>query len=229
MANSPGLFTVFFDPTTIAGCTFWVKADQLGLSNGTPVSSWLDQSGNGNNATQSASSNQPVYTTNVVGSLPGVKFDGVDDFMDIPTTTDPFANPKTIFIVTQPTLNTASQKSYACMLGGSQTFIVARLSTDFWGTFTSADLSTGNALSSGTTYLLGNTGATNSTFLYQRGVQVATQAVTETGVGREIGKDGTNPGREYAGYMMEIISYNTVLSGANQTLVNNYLIGKYSL
>lgn len=52
-----------------------------GLSDGDPVSTWSDRSGNGNNATGSGSS-RPTFETNEQGGNPIVRFDGADDFMD---------------------------------------------------------------------------------------------------------------------------------------------------
>ncbi len=116
--------------------------------------------------------------------------------------------------------------------GVPQFFIVAKLSTNFWGVFTTGDVSSTNALVSGTSYLLENTAATTSTFLYQRGVQVATSATTEIGSGTQtytLGKDPVNANREYSGYIAEVLIYNTVLSSGNRALVENYLIAKYAL
>lgn len=52
-----------------------------GLSNGSAVSTWSDLSANANDASQATGANQPVYTTNVSGGAPGVKFDGSNDNM----------------------------------------------------------------------------------------------------------------------------------------------------
>ena len=48
-------------------------------ADGDPVGRMLDQSGNGNHATQSVSGSKPVYRTD--GTLHWLEFDGVDDFM----------------------------------------------------------------------------------------------------------------------------------------------------
>lgn len=48
--------------------------------NGQPVSSWADQSGNGNNASQTGSA-RPALVTNAVNGHPALAFDGVNDFM----------------------------------------------------------------------------------------------------------------------------------------------------
>jgi hypothetical protein len=50
-----------------------LAADTLSLSNGDPVSTWTDGSGSSNNATGSGAT-RPTYQTNVVNSLPVVRF-----------------------------------------------------------------------------------------------------------------------------------------------------------
>lgn len=63
-----------FAMTDIAGCLCWVKADQIGgLSDGDPVSTWSDQSGNSNDLTR-AGSNRPTYKTGIQNGLPIVRF-----------------------------------------------------------------------------------------------------------------------------------------------------------
>lgn len=224
-----------FTPLRIPGCKVWLKANSLSLSDGDPVSTWPDSSGNANDVT-GVTTTRPLYKTGIINGLPSVLFDGTDDFLTF-TANPTGASGISAFLVVQPTLNTASQKTYAVFIhnntGTSQgLFMVAKLSTDFWGTFTgSGDLSSTNALVSGTPYLLENTSASVSVFLYQRGVQVATVAATEVGSGAPgaIGKDTTNANRQYAGHIAEVLVYDTVLSSGNRTLVENYLIAKYAL
>lgn len=73
-----------FNCTDVAGCWFWGKANSLALSNSDPVGTWADQSGNSNDLTQSTSGSKPLYKTNVLNSLPVVRFDGIDDNMTSP-------------------------------------------------------------------------------------------------------------------------------------------------
>ncbi|MGB0141519.1 MAG: hypothetical protein ACPF8W_00445 [Luminiphilus sp.] len=59
-----------------AGLAGWYKADAItGLSDGDPVDSWVDSSGNGNTLTQSTSGAKPTYETEELNSLPIVRFD----------------------------------------------------------------------------------------------------------------------------------------------------------
>jgi hypothetical protein len=50
---------------------------------GTPVASWADQSGAGNNATQTMAPSQPALTASGINGLPAVSFDGALTFLQI--------------------------------------------------------------------------------------------------------------------------------------------------
>lgn len=50
-----------YNPTQYANCMLWLDSKQGITLNGSNVSAWADQSGNGNNATQSNASFQPAY------------------------------------------------------------------------------------------------------------------------------------------------------------------------
>lgn len=62
-----------FNPANYGGGTLkgWFKADSLALSDGASVTTWLDSSSNGNNASGGTS---PVYRTGVQNGKPGVLF-----------------------------------------------------------------------------------------------------------------------------------------------------------
>ena len=62
-----------FSPTGIAGLQLWLKADSLALTDGDPVSTWADSSGNSNNATSSGAS-RPTYKAAILGGKPVVRF-----------------------------------------------------------------------------------------------------------------------------------------------------------
>ena len=57
----------------------WFKADAItNLNNGAAVSTWTDLSGNGCNAMQTLSANQPTYVTNAMNGLPVVRFNSIN-------------------------------------------------------------------------------------------------------------------------------------------------------
>ncbi len=63
-----------------AGLGLWLKADAGITTNGATVSEWADQSGQGRHMVQTNAAAQPTLVTSGT-SLPGVSFDGVNDFM----------------------------------------------------------------------------------------------------------------------------------------------------
>lgn len=63
------------------GATLVLDARRIsGLSNNDPVSTWIDISHNGNNATSSLTA-RPLYKTRQAGGSPSLNFDGSNDFM----------------------------------------------------------------------------------------------------------------------------------------------------
>lgn len=65
------------DPSTYSPY-FWLKADALSLTNGDPVTTWTDSSGNSRDFGQATAGKKPTYNTGMINGLPGVNFDGGD-------------------------------------------------------------------------------------------------------------------------------------------------------
>lgn len=82
-------------PNSITGLIAWWKADALTLNNGVRVSSWTDSSTSGRNATQNNDDFRPTFITNEVNSLPVVRFDGVNDNLNLSI----ISTLKTVFVV----------------------------------------------------------------------------------------------------------------------------------
>lgn len=79
-------------PRTILGSLAWWVRSDLGITIGTGVSAWADQSGNGVNFTQASASLQPALIAGALNGRPVVRSDGVDDYM---TATWPRVSPGT--------------------------------------------------------------------------------------------------------------------------------------
>ncbi len=56
----------------------WFKADALNDTNGALVASWIDSSGSGNTATQSATTSQPSYVSAAINGRPAVRFNAAE-------------------------------------------------------------------------------------------------------------------------------------------------------
>jgi len=71
-----------FDPSDIANMVLWLDAD-LGLTlSGADVTTWADQSTQGNDVTQGTTINKPDYSASSLNGHGTIVFDGTDDFLD---------------------------------------------------------------------------------------------------------------------------------------------------
>ena len=72
----------------------------INQSNNSAISSWGDNSGNSNNATQATSANRPLYFTSILGGNGVVRFNGTNGCLETPTITK--SQPYTVFVITFP-------------------------------------------------------------------------------------------------------------------------------
>lgn len=70
-----------------SGLRLWLRPT-IGTQGFGPVESWQDQSGLGNHATQVSPEARPILSSAEVNGLPAVKFDGIDDRLDLPNVMD---------------------------------------------------------------------------------------------------------------------------------------------
>lgn len=75
-------------------------------TNGQGVQQWNDQSTYTHHFQQLTSTSQPIFTTNVQNSLPGLSFDGVDDFLISIASYVPLINFTAIAVIQLSTLDT---------------------------------------------------------------------------------------------------------------------------
>jgi hypothetical protein len=82
----PNYRRILFSPRagalpTPSNLQVWLKADAIiGLNDGDPISTWPESSGHARDYTGTTTT-RPLYKTAQQNSLPGVVFDGTDDFM----------------------------------------------------------------------------------------------------------------------------------------------------
>jgi hypothetical protein len=70
---------VLVPPIPTAHLQLWLKAEAGVTLNGSTVSNWADQSGNGNNAIQSNTERQPLFVAGGLNGRPILRFDGLND------------------------------------------------------------------------------------------------------------------------------------------------------
>jgi hypothetical protein len=216
--------------------SLWLIGDDISQVDGTPIPSWLDRSGNGNDATQGTPGYQPRYDSLIVNGHSVVRFDGTDDYFDDART----YNARTYFSV------------YNIRSGVQQTSDLGQI----WGSYSegwhvSMDARGGGgtwsfdgliALGSGNTGKLALNGAafggvsgnpTTPTWTYNQfdlsTIEFnATRALTRQVLGSLVPSFAVGA-HQYGGDVAEIIVYNTTLNSAQRIIVENYLSAKYGL
>lgn len=92
-------------PLTIPGLVLWLRGDGItGLSDGDPVATWSDESGEGNDAAQGTAAFRPLYKVAIQNGLAVVRFDGVNDLLRVTDLDDAFSgiSEGTLFAVFAP-------------------------------------------------------------------------------------------------------------------------------
>lgn len=210
-------------PDQIAGLQLWYKADQItGLNDADPVTTWTDLGALLKNLTQSTAGNKPSYRTNVINSLPVVRFDGTDDRMSTASFTS-VPQPTTFFVVVKS--NNLSKDRYFDTAG-----------RQLFGNDT-----TGYELYAGSTLLTGGTRDTSwhvFTIIFNGASSIARKDGTSTITGNpgaaaitllHVGWDGLTDADDLSGDVAEIGMYNVALSASNHNALGVGLASKYGL
>jgi hypothetical protein len=221
-----------FNPSSISGLLTWYKAD-AGLldasnnpitSDGTAVKTWQDQSGNSNHLVQSTSTKQPLYKVSQQNGLPGILFDGTDDFF---TTTSRLSTVRTVFVIHKWTATTGD---FRPLIGDSIAF-------NFHGGAAGGALfydgAGANTLETrfvylGTKYVNGVETAHSSVVRYTTYKLVAVTTTANTNFD-QISFDRTDAPRQFYGQMGEILAYDSALSATDRGKVETYLMSKWGL
>lgn len=230
----------------------WLSADSgITKDESDYVSGWIDQSGNGFNASQGTGTNQPLWVDNQLNGKPIIRFDGNDNYLTLGTQLGRTAN-YTTFIVFMSNNTTAWKylcgadnaggNGYAAwnmFMPGNYTGdgqLVSWYGSDDDGT--SCGTSTPTSTFSGNTYYYMSTihidKVLGQTF-WLNGVSAATTSVlggvSSTGLFYEfaIGRGGAYDGLYFSGDIAEIKIYDFVLTDAQRQAEELRLKNKYGL
>jgi hypothetical protein len=166
------------------------------------VTTWYDQSGNGNNAVQTTALSQPIIvsggTVILQNSIPTLQFDGSNSFFSgTITTSGAYTNYAVCY------LNNVS--GYRGIFTTSQMMLLANTSTNKWGTFGLAEYSANTSIKNLYSIItMLSTAGTSGTF-YLNGATDGTFNLSEKQTGALIG--GIS-GQRFSGKIQEIIFWN---------------------
>jgi hypothetical protein len=235
-----------FSPTDVSGLQLWLKADAItGLSDGDPVASWVDSSGNSRPAAQSTAGYRPLYKTSILNSNPVVRFDGSDDFLV--TGGESYAI-QTVFAVFKYTAN----PTYLGVFTGRPSSAIGSGSSDGNYGFTTLPLAGGDKVCSTNSVSSGGSGAHNYCATdgvsldpdnfdnYNTGVACTQNAfhvfccirTTASSGGAKylhVGVDPAISGRFLQGDVAEVVVYDSDIGATHRGQVVGYLGAKYGI
>jgi hypothetical protein len=218
----------------------WLRADAGTTTNGQQVSAWNDQSGNGNNAAQGTSDNQPLFIASepLANNRPVLRFDGIDDWMQ--TTTHLTDNVGTLIVVGR---KTALSSGYRTIFTSQDFLMLGQTpSLDQWGAYNDSGerlFTPGTSIGTDATAafrILGyrqNGSGANQLDLFLNGT-ISTTLHNGGGNSKTITTIGSNSSgssaiQHFPGDIAEVIFYGTALNEAQRLIVENYLSTKYSI
>ena len=216
---------------------FWSKAD-VGVEespshlaeNGELVSSWIDQSGSGNNAT--SASTGAIYTTSALNSMPVLRFS--DNSNERLTSSFTRGDNENLFLI-----GTNNNNSNNTFVDDGNTTNARRILTDL-GQFNNPTcvMSYPTFISNPSTSIPDNTAflsnyeinSTGNEQHWVNGSLITSGSVPspQPGTSLIIGNNSSlvSP---LSGTIAEIIVYNTTVNSAQRIIINNYLAAKYGL
>lgn len=224
-----------FVPTNLPGCVLWLRAD-LGISIGTGVSAWADQSGTGDpnkNVSQATGAKQPVYISSTAG------------FNNRPTLQFTAANTSTL---RSGVWSVAPSQPITWIVAASQSsalaqYMVDGLSNNVMGIvwrpdLTEFELDAGAGLMTGaSTYQAGPlvygavfNGASSAIYINNSQTAAATgSAGTGPSTGMNIGAAGGGAANPFSGNIAEIVAYTGTLTPAQSLAVFSYMGSRYGI
>jgi hypothetical protein len=223
-----------FDPRSVPGCQLWLDgADPAGTgtppADGATVSTWVDKSGNGYNATAAPSRTAGTYSTSFRAvNFPNSTTGYITNYSAAPTN-------ETMFVVFN---NPTPSGNNNIIIGGVSGARSLGAGFTAAGTGTVGNLNTQVVwLASTGTYTAGTTVFTTSQFTPSSNSVSLNGGTFSTGgapgftAGRVtyLGVDATNPVYYYIGYAMEILFYNSVLTTTQRQTIETYLAKKWSI
>ncbi len=227
---------------TSGNMVYWFDANQLGLSNGNPVATWTDMSGNGNNITQATGSLQPTFLTGQLNGKPAVSFDGTDDYLEGGTLAAlNTQNLHWIVVFQSPTLHNGYfiSSSYSSGGGGNSGQLWGSRVNGAWNSFKAWGTKNNNEAGKGQTYGASAAildGFVRSSGLYgtylNGGTYKFLNGLNATPTGHQhtrVGANSATLGDYFNGIIAEMVVFSGDLDNAGDVIIQNHFSTKYGI
>lgn len=235
-------------PQTSSNLLLWLRSDVGVTTSSGAVTSWADQSGNGNTATQGTGANRPTLTTGAVNSgvLPAISFNGSSQYLSLPTDFSNLTAGCSTFAIIKPNSSSATGVPFVCgNTSNSDALIVKTVGTNAamyaYNSSTSSNVTTSsNPISTSNYQLLetvftpGQTTGTGVGKVYVNGNLEATatnlvQNLNNTSrASNQIGA-GIGLSEYFNGDICEILVYSNPVSDTLRHSLESYFLSKYGV
>ena len=230
-SSGSALHTISTSILALPQPTLWLKSDAGVISNAGAISQWQDQSGNDYHAGQSESIRQPQVIESAHKGLPAIRFDGIDDFLDGSHS----YGARTVLVAARISQSAQDTADLAQIWGDYPSGI--HVAADARSLYTFSFDGSGGA---GAQYALDQNSKSSS--IIQNGVDspwafdtfhtitasfTTDYAITEHVLGH-LGSGFSVGAHHFAGDMGEIMVFDSELSSSDETLVKNYLLGRWN-
>lgn len=223
--------------------SLWLDANTIsGVTTGNRLTTWNDNSGKNNNATQGFNPYRGTYNTNQINGYPSINFDGSNDSYTVTYTPVAGSADRTIMAVINNAQNSPS-RSYRHVVHygnnstnqaygiayktlNSQTGGGTNIGNHYWGNGLSGSIAFTNA----TTIINTEYGSGVDSVYVNNGFSGRKTVALSTGNGNlQIGSR-INGGNEYMqGQIGEVIVFNSKVNDAQRIIIDNYLAAKYGV
>jgi len=229
--NTP-VASVPFLPPQVGNLVSWLRADMGITLNGSNVSAWADQSGNGNHVTQATAVKQPTYVASDASynGLPTVSFGGAQSMNTaalLPSS--PIAQPITMILAGQT--HQSPGGSFLCEFSGTRfLFYYTTIGPDLRVFANGSELLDNvNVADQKHVYAAQFNGAASALYIDNSQTAAASGTVgagslTDLAVGSESGTANFLTGK-----IAEVIVYNSVISPIQRSTLFAYLGSRYGI
>lgn len=228
-----------------SGAKLWLKSDSGTTLSGSAVSAWADQSGTGNNVSQSNNPNMPTYVENAVNGRPVIRFTGTGQILQSTSQVLSGSTAFTTFTVGKLNeLRSPANYQYFWWNGGDTSNVgygcylyptTPQILRYAWGS-NSASLSDPSAAVVGTLYTLSSRfsgGASGTHEMWINGGVSSPVSRTKTSAGLSggafsVGNYGPSAGYGLYGDVAEILIYDRSLTDTERQNVYSYLSARWT-
>jgi hypothetical protein len=214
-----------FSPSDLPNLDLWLKSD-VGITQDVGVTTWADQSGNGNDATQTVDANEPALVASQINGLPVVRFNGTSHYM-AGTLTASSAQPNSLFVVGKFSNTTGNRFIFDGDTANNRHALYLQSGSAIFRMYSGTSLADG-ASDTSNHYFSCIFNGTSSSMRIDGASAASGNASTESIQDFVLG-GAFDYSSLCAGDIAEIILYTDEKSGADRINIEQYLANKYAL